>query len=68
MHLSNHCIKLSQFPAPWKVAKVLTLSKPGKDPTFSHILRPSSLLSPAGKVFEKVYKKLSKGTLLKEPC
>jgi hypothetical protein len=33
---------------------VLALPKPGKDPKFPQYLRPISLLSSTGKVFEKV--------------
>jgi hypothetical protein len=53
-HLFKHCLRLSHFPNPWKEAKVITLSKPGKDPKFPPNLRPNSLLSPMGKLFEKV--------------
>jgi hypothetical protein len=53
-HLINHCIWLSHFPTPWKEAKVIALPKPGKDPKLPQNLRPISLLSSTGKVFEKV--------------
>jgi hypothetical protein len=53
-HLINHCILLSHFPTPWKEAKVIALPKPGKDTKFPQNLRPISLLSSTGKVFEKV--------------
>jgi hypothetical protein len=53
-HLINHCIQLSHFPTSWKEAKVVALPKPGKDPKFPQTLRPISLLSSTGKVFEKV--------------
>jgi hypothetical protein len=33
-NLFNHCIRLSHFPKSWKEAKMITLSKPGKDPKF----------------------------------
>jgi hypothetical protein len=36
-HLFNHCLRLSHFPNPWKEAKVINLSKPGKDPKFLKI-------------------------------
>jgi hypothetical protein len=32
--LFNHCFRLLHFPLPWKKAKVTTLQKSGKDPTF----------------------------------
>jgi hypothetical protein len=53
-HLFNHCLRLSHFPKSWKEAKVITLPKPGKDPKFSQTLRPISLRSTTGKLFEKV--------------
>jgi hypothetical protein len=53
-HLINHCNRLSNIPTSWKEAKVLALPKPGKDPKFPQNLRPISLLSTTGKVFEKV--------------
>jgi hypothetical protein len=33
-HLLNHYLRLDNFPAPWKEAKMITLPKPGKDPKF----------------------------------
>ncbi|PNF42024.1 hypothetical protein B7P43_G12302 [Cryptotermes secundus] len=53
-HLFNHWLRLSHFPTTWKEAKVITLPKPGKDPKFPQNLRPISLLSTTGKLFEKV--------------
>jgi hypothetical protein len=49
---------LSHFPKPWKEAKVITLPKPGEDRKFFQNLRPISLLSTTGKLFEKVFLKL----------
>jgi hypothetical protein len=57
-HLFNHCLRLSPFPKPWKEAKVITLQKPGKNPKFPPNLRPISLLSITGKLFEKVILKI----------
>ena len=53
-HLFNHCIWLNYFPEPWKVAKIITLPKPGKDTKFPQNLRPISLLSTMGELFQKV--------------
>jgi hypothetical protein len=57
-HLFNHCLRLCHFPNPWKEAKVITLPKPGKDPKFPLNLRPISLLSITGKLFEKNFLQL----------
>jgi hypothetical protein len=57
-HLFNHCIPLSHFPVSWKEAKAITLPKPVKDPEFPQNLRPISLLSIMGKLFEKVILKI----------
>jgi hypothetical protein len=53
-HIINYWIRLSHFPNSWKKAKVITLPKSGKDPKFPPNLRPISLLSTTGKLFEKV--------------
>jgi hypothetical protein len=57
-HLLNHCHRLSHFPKPWKEAKVITLPKSGKDQQLSQNLRPISLLSTTGKIFEEVSLKI----------
>jgi hypothetical protein len=57
-HLFNRCLQLSHFPNPWKEAIVITLPKPGNYPKFPQNLRPISLLSTTGKLFEKVILKL----------
>jgi hypothetical protein len=53
-HSFNHCLRLSHFPKSWKEAKFITLRKLGKNPKFPQNLRPISLLSTTGKLFEKV--------------
>jgi hypothetical protein len=57
-HLFNHCLRLSHFPKLYKEEKVITLPKPGKDPKLPQNLRPLSLLSTTGKIFEKVILKI----------
>jgi hypothetical protein len=57
-HLFNLCLRLFHFQKPWKKAKFITLPKAGKDPKFSHSLRPISLLSTTGKLFKKVFLKI----------
>jgi hypothetical protein len=57
-HLINHCLRLSHFPNPWKEAKLITSPKSDKDPKLPQNLRPISLLSTTGKLFEKVILKL----------
>jgi hypothetical protein len=53
-HVFNHCLRLSHFPKSWKEAEIIPLPKLGKDPKFPQNLRPSSLLSTTGKLFEKL--------------
>jgi hypothetical protein len=36
--LFSHCLQLGHFPAPWKEAKIITLTKPDKDPKFLFLL------------------------------
>jgi hypothetical protein len=56
-NLFNHCLRLSHFPDSWKEAKMFTLTRPGRDPKFPQSLRPISLLSRMGQLFEKVIQK-----------
>jgi hypothetical protein len=56
--LFNHCLRLPYFPKRWKKAKVITLPKHGKNPNFPQNLRPISLLSSTGKLFQKVVLKI----------
>jgi hypothetical protein len=60
-NLFNHCIRLSHLPKSWKEAKMITLPKPGKNPKLPQNLRPISLLSTKGKLFEKDILKLFQG-------
>jgi hypothetical protein len=42
------------FPTAWKQVRVVSILKPGKDPTLPSSNRPISLLDSAGKHFEKI--------------
>jgi hypothetical protein len=46
------------FSKPLEGSKIITLPKPGKGPKFPQNLRPISLLSTIGKLFEKVILKI----------
>ena len=52
--LFNALLKLSYFPATWKIAKIIMIKKPGKDNTDPKNYRPISLLSSVSKIFEKI--------------
>lgn len=52
-HIYNACLKFRYFPKQWKEAKIITIPKQGTDPSLPQNLRPISLLSPLGKIFEK---------------
>lgn len=48
----NNCLNLAYFPTPWKIAKLITIKKKGKDGSDSSSYRPISLLPNISKVFE----------------
>ena len=50
----NRCLELHYYPSIWKIAKIIPIRKPGKDPTLASSYRPISLLSSLGKLFEKL--------------
>jgi hypothetical protein len=50
----NRSLEVNYFPAQWKLAKIIMLPKPGKDPTSPLNYRPISLLNSLGKLFEKI--------------
>lgn len=50
----NACLKLSIFPAHWKIAQVIMVPKPGKPPHETSSYRPISLLPVMGKLLERI--------------
>lgn len=63
----NRCLELAYFPNQWKLAKVVPVLKPGKDPTCPKSYRPISLLSALSKVFERcIYNRILCHTELNE--
>jgi hypothetical protein len=52
--LFNAILRTQYFPPVWKHARVISILKPGKDPTLPSSYRPISLLDTIGKVFENI--------------
>jgi hypothetical protein len=52
--ISNAAFLAQYFPAVWKHACVISILKPGKDPSLPSSYRPISLLDTVGKLFEKI--------------
>lgn len=50
----NSIIRIQYFPERWKLSLIITLLKPGKDPTNTNSYRPISLLPIMSKIFEKL--------------
>lgn len=53
--LFNTILRIGYFPSPWKIAQVILLLKPGKNPNDTTSYRPISLLPILSKVFEKIF-------------
>jgi hypothetical protein len=52
--LFNAVLRWQYIPPAWKHARMVSILKPGKDPTLPSSYRPISLLDTVGKVFEKI--------------
>ena len=52
--LLNYSIETASIPTVWKTASIITILKPGKDPTLASSYRPISLLSNVCKVLERL--------------
>jgi hypothetical protein len=50
----NAVLLAQYFPPVWKHARVISILKPGKDPSLPSSNRPISLLDTIGKLFEKI--------------
>src|SRR5688572_16468203 len=50
----NLAVNLNITPQIWKLAKIVPIPKPNKDPGIGTSYRPISLLSPIAKTLEKV--------------
>lgn len=53
-NLYNAAIAIKYFPVAWKVAEIIAIPKPHKDPTEATSYRPISLLPTMSKLFEKL--------------
>ena len=52
--IMDSALQIGHFPTPWKIARIVPIRKPMKDPKTPTSYRPISLLSIPGKVFEKI--------------
>jgi hypothetical protein len=53
-YIYNAILRLEYFPSQWKVAEVIMILKPGKNPNYAALYRPISLLPILSKVLEKI--------------
>jgi hypothetical protein len=52
----NECLKTGCFPTDWKTARILPITKPGReDYTDPSKYRPISLINTGGKILEKTF-------------
>lgn len=54
LHIINACFRLKYVPLQWKVAEIIMIHKPGKQPNEATSYRPISLLPIISKIFEKL--------------
>jgi hypothetical protein len=50
----NTVLRRQYYPSVWKHARVVSILKPGKDPTLPSFYRPTGLLDTVDKLFEKI--------------
>jgi len=56
-HLLNRILSRITFPSSWKIALIIAILKPHKDPFLPKSYRPLSLLSSLRKILEKILNK-----------
>ena len=57
LSLFNAILHQSYYPLPWKLAIILPILKPAKDPSLASSYRPIALTSVLGKLFQKILNK-----------
>jgi hypothetical protein len=67
LDLLNDINRSGRIPAIWKVARVVLLPKPGKDPLLSSSYRLISILPALSKVWEHTFKILIERSLEVDP-
>ena len=67
-HLFNHCIRLSHFPSPWKVAKIITLPKPVRIPNSPKIYVRLAFCPLRANSLKKLFEKQLNSTLIITTC
>ncbi|XP_043591759.1 uncharacterized protein LOC122571738 [Bombus pyrosoma] len=63
----NAIYEIGRIPAKWKVARLILLNKPGRDPRLSSSYRPISILPAMSKVWEYTFKAVIKKELGMDP-
>ncbi|KAL7723971.1 hypothetical protein ACLKA6_017962 [Drosophila palustris] len=56
LEMYNACIRTGTFPEPWKVQRLVLISKGKGDPETASAYRPLCMLDTAGKLLEKLIK------------
>ena len=55
VHIFNACLTRCYFPHQWKVAEMIMIPKPHKDPKFLESYRPISMFTAVSKVVEIIF-------------
>jgi len=57
LSLFNTILHQRYYPLPWKLAIILPILKPSKDPSLASSYQPIALTSVMGKLFQKILNK-----------